>query len=190
MEPEQKLDLAGLHKLQNQQLINTFAKFSYMMKQIIKLFSPQLQKIKGWNDFVALTKEDYWKGYGTFSTYKEVVHPDTSNFLHGCMGMLSHIPIRISSDEPDIMGFVQKSCPTWPWLIAAIDKRLAQENQLLNCIVHPIVDKTTPEPEHKRIGRDLLEMQDMLSKLRTLEIQHEKLRTHVSSPAQNSKIRK
>jgi hypothetical protein len=187
MASEQKLDLAGLRKIQNQQLANTFGKFCYMMKQIIDQFSPQLQKINGWNDFVALTNENYWKGYGTFTHWNEIVHPDTSDFLHGCMGMLSNIPIRISKDEPDIMGFVGQSCPTWPWLIAEIDKRLAQERQLLDCIVHPIVDRTTPEPMPKRTDREL---QDLLSELRTHNVRHEKIRTHVSSLAQNSKIRK
>jgi hypothetical protein len=196
MEPKEAPDdVVQLRSVQDRNLIVTFQIFCKTILSIGKHFQKDtvvrdfLGSITNeWETFLRVSaKPKYWKGYEVFYEMNEIVHPDTSAFLHGC--------INLMSINRKIMVYITEKCNAWPWLLSEINRRLAQEKQILEYLIQPHVTQQAPtsadcssarstETVSQRTGRELLELMSELRK------HNEKTRTHVSSPAQISKIRK
>jgi len=183
MEPKEAPDdVVQLRSLQDRNLIVTFQVFCQTILLIGKRFQKDtvvcgfLDSIKNeWQTFLRVSSKDkYWQGYQASYDINEIVHPDTSAFLHGCINLMSM--------NRKVMEYITANCNAWPWLLSDINRRLAQEKQILEYLIQPHV--TQQAPVHERTGRDLQELHSALREI------NEKTRTHVSSPAQISKIRK
>lgn len=164
MEPsESAKDLLQLRQFQNACLVVTFKTFCTTIKTIGKsplstdktvcAFFNQI-KVE-WETFLQVSqKSKYWDRSDTVQP-NDVVHSDASEFLHGCIGLLC------INDK--VMRYISEKCPAWPWLIANIDKRLAQENQIIDYLIHPQVTQHAPISMHGRAQDDL---RGLLSELR------------------------
>lgn len=155
-------DVVQLRSFQNSSLIVIFKNFCLAIHGLGKAFASDkticvfLASIQPeWDTFLRVSaKPEYWDRSDSLKL-NAVVHSDASEFLHGCIGLLC------INDK--VMRYISEKCPAWPWLIANIDKRLAQENQIRDYLIHPQVTQHAPISMHGRAQDDL---RGLLSELR------------------------